>query len=125
RAGGLRRPRRAGQHPRAPLRRAQRALRRGGRAHRRGLSMEPAPPRTPSFRLDGRRALVTGAGRGIGLAAAAALAEAGAHVTLCARSRNEIEEAAGAIRKGGGSAEAMVLDVGDTAAVRAALAARP
>jgi sulfopropanediol 3-dehydrogenase len=34
--------------------------------------------KTPSFRLDGRRALVTGGGRGIGLAAAAALAEAGA-----------------------------------------------
>jgi NAD(P)-dependent dehydrogenase (short-subunit alcohol dehydrogenase family) len=34
--------------------------------------------RTPSFRLDGRRALVTGAGRGIGLAAASALADAGA-----------------------------------------------
>ena len=34
-------------------------------------------PETPSFRLDGRRALVTGAGRGIGLAAAAALAGPG------------------------------------------------
>jgi NAD(P)-dependent dehydrogenase (short-subunit alcohol dehydrogenase family) len=44
-----------------------------------------ALPTTPSFRLDGRRALVTGAGRGIGLGAATALAEAGAHVTLCAR----------------------------------------
>ncbi|MGE3868407.1 MAG: 3-oxoacyl-ACP reductase, partial [Pseudorhodoplanes sp.] len=37
-------------------------------------------PKTPSFRLDGKRALVTGAGRGIGLAAGAALAEAGADV---------------------------------------------
>ena len=37
---------------------------------------------TASFRLDGKRALVTGAGRGIGLTAAAALADAGAHVTL-------------------------------------------
>ena len=35
-------------------------------------------PKTPSFRIDGRRALVTGAGRGLGLAIAAALAEAGA-----------------------------------------------
>ena len=42
-------------------------------------------PRTPSFRVDGRRALITGASRGIGLAAAAALAQAGAHVTLAVR----------------------------------------
>ena len=82
-------------------------------------------PRTPSFRLDGRRALVTGAGRGIGLAAAAALADAGATVTLAARSAQEIEDAAAAIRAAGGSAEALALDVTDIAAMRAALDARP
>src|SRR3546814_2619112 len=49
----------------------------------------PAPP---SFRLDGRRALVTGAGRGIGLAAAATLAQAGAQTTLCARTVSELED---------------------------------
>ncbi|WP_343061829.1 SDR family NAD(P)-dependent oxidoreductase [Novosphingobium piscinae] len=82
-------------------------------------------PRTPSFRLDGRRALVTGAGRGIGLAMAAALAEAGAMVTLAARSQHEIEEAAAAIRAAGGQAEAAVLDVSDLAAVSAFFADRP
>jgi len=82
-------------------------------------------PRTPSFRLDGKRALVTGAGRGIGLAAAAALAEAGAEVTLAARTASEIEDGAGAIRAAGGRAQAGVLDVSDTAAVRAFFEARP
>lgn len=82
-------------------------------------------PRTPSFRLDGRRALVTGAGRGIGLAAAAALAEAGAHVVLAARTRSDLEEARDAIIKAGGSAEVLVLDVMDEAAVRREVATRP
>jgi NAD(P)-dependent dehydrogenase (short-subunit alcohol dehydrogenase family) len=83
-------------------------------------------PRTPSFRLDGKRALVSGAGRGIGLAAAAALAEAGAHVTLLARSATEIEEAAKAIRAAGGAADALVLDVLDVeAAARVIAAAEP
>lgn len=74
-------------------------------------------PRTPSLRLDGQRALVTGAGRGIGLAAAAALAQAGAHVTLVARSLAEIEAAAAAIRADGGLAEARCVDVTDPEAV--------
>lgn len=81
-------------------------------------------PRLPSFRLDGRRALVTGAGRGIGLAAVAALAESGAHVTLVARSQAEIEAGASAIIAEGGSADALCLDVGDPQAVREALAGR-
>ena len=82
-------------------------------------------PRTPSFRLDGRRALVTGAGRGIGLALAAALAEAGAEVTLAARSDDEIGEAAAAIRAAGGRADAAPLDVSDMGAVTTFFAGRP
>jgi len=80
--------------------------------------------KTPSFRLDGRRALVTGGGRGIGLAAASALTDAGAHVTLAARTTKEIEEAAKAIRARGQQADALTLDVTDIDAVRKALAAR-
>jgi NAD(P)-dependent dehydrogenase (short-subunit alcohol dehydrogenase family) len=79
-------------------------------------------PQTPSMRLDGRRALVTGAGRGIGLAAAAALAQAGAHVVLAARTVTEIEAVAAEIRAAGGSAESLLLDVTDLVAVRRAIA---
>ena len=77
-------------------------------------------PKTPSFRLDGRRALVTGAGRGIGLAMAAALSGAGAAVTLVARSSAEIEAAAGEMR-----ADWAVLDVSDLDAVARFFADRP
>ncbi|WP_255569033.1 SDR family NAD(P)-dependent oxidoreductase [Neoroseomonas alba] len=79
-------------------------------------------PKTPSFRLDGRRALVTGAGRGIGLAAAAALAEAGASVTLAARTATEVEAAADAIRDAGGVADALVVDLTDVATTERAIA---
>lgn len=82
-------------------------------------------PVTPSLRLDGRRAVVTGAGRGIGLAAAAALAQAGAEVTLVARTGAEIEAAAAGIAAQGGNAEAATLDVSDLAAVNAFFAERP
>lgn len=80
-----------------------------------------ALPCTPSFRLDGKRAVVTGAGRGIGLAAAAALADAGARVTLLARSAPEIEDAAQAI---GNGAVAQTLDVTDIEGIAAFFAAR-
>jgi NAD(P)-dependent dehydrogenase (short-subunit alcohol dehydrogenase family) len=79
-------------------------------------------PKTPSLRLDGKRAVVTGAGRGIGLAAAAALAEAGAAVTLVARSAIEIEAAADEI---GSEAVAQVLDVSDLNAVQDFFAKQP
>lgn len=69
------------------------------------------------FRLDGKRALVTGAGRGIGLAIAQAYAAAGAEVFLCARTGSEIEVAAEDLRAQGGKAQALVLDVTETTAV--------
>jgi NAD(P)-dependent dehydrogenase (short-subunit alcohol dehydrogenase family) len=82
-----------------------------------------APPlSTPSFRIDGLCALVTGAGRGIGLAAAHALAQAGARVTLVARSAPEIDAAAADISAAGGQACARTLDVTDSAAVTAFMA---
>jgi NAD(P)-dependent dehydrogenase (short-subunit alcohol dehydrogenase family) len=78
-------------------------------------------PRTPSFRLDGQSALVTGAGRGLGLACAVALADAGASVTLAARTEDEIRAGATAITAAGGTADTLVLDVLDVEAVRRAI----
>ncbi len=76
----------------------------------------------PSFRLVGKRALVTGAGRGIGLTAAGALADAGAHVTLAARTQAEIDAAAEGIRARGQKADTLVLDVTDLGAMQQAIA---
>jgi NAD(P)-dependent dehydrogenase (short-subunit alcohol dehydrogenase family) len=76
-------------------------------------------PATPSFRLDGKRALVAGASSGIGLACAAALAQAGAEVALLARRAADLEEVAGAIRAAGGQATAHPLDVTDLSATAA------
>jgi NAD(P)-dependent dehydrogenase (short-subunit alcohol dehydrogenase family) len=81
--------------------------------------------KAPSFRLDGKRALVTGAGRGIGLAAASALADAGADVTLAARTVSEIEQAAEAIRSRGQKAQPLALDVRDVEATAGTIAAQP
>ena len=75
-------------------------------------------PKSASFRLDGKRALVTGGSRGIGLAAASALAQAGAHVTIAARTRADSEAAVHAIRGRGDRADAIILDVTDLEAAR-------
>jgi NAD(P)-dependent dehydrogenase (short-subunit alcohol dehydrogenase family) len=79
--------------------------------------------KTPSFRLDGKRALITGGGRGIGLAAASALSQAGAEVTLLARTHVEIDAAAQAIVARGDKAVPLQLDVTDLDGVRRTIAA--
>ncbi len=75
----------------------------------------------PSFRLDGQVALVSGAGRGIGRGCALALAEAGAEVIALSRTESELLTLVGEIEAAGGRARALVCDVTDTAAVRAAI----
>ncbi len=77
------------------------------------------------FRLDGRAALVTGAGRGIGRSAAIALAHAGAEVWLAARTQSDLDSAVTEIKAGGGRAHALVCDVTDAAAVNRAVASLP
>ncbi|MEM8551841.1 MAG: SDR family oxidoreductase [Pseudomonadota bacterium] len=79
-------------------------------------------PRTPSFSLAGKRALVTGATSGIGLSCATALAEAGAEVTLAARSAGTIAEVAAACEERGLTARELPLDVADVAATMDAVA---
>ena len=81
-------------------------------------------PRTPSFRLDGRRAIIAGASSGIGLGAAAALAEAGAEVTLVARSPDRLADISAQMAAAGWVARPLVLDITDIAATGAAIAAQ-
>jgi len=70
-------------------------------------------PALPEFGLEGRTALITGAGRGLGVGMARGLAQAGAKVILVARTKSEIEQLATEIRGTGGLAETLVLDVLD------------
>ncbi len=69
--------------------------------------------------LSGRRAVVTGGGRGIGAAVARALVEAGAAVLVAARTESEVEAVAGSLRDAGGDAHAATVDVTDEASVEA------
>lgn len=78
-------------------------------------------PRTPSMRLEGRRALVTGASSGIGRACAVALAEAGAHVICSARGAKRLTETVEELGAEGWSAEALELDISNVDATAAAL----
>lgn len=79
-------------------------------------------PKTPSFRLDGKRALVAGASSGIGLGCAVALAEAGAHVVMAARGVDRLNDAVADLKAAGHSAEGVALDISDLAAVKAVVA---
>ncbi len=79
-------------------------------------------PKTPSFRLDDKRALVAGASSGIGLACAVALAEAGAHVVVAARRAEALDALVDEMTAAGMSAEAVALDITDLAATQKAVA---
>ena len=69
------------------------------------------------FRVDGKIALVTGAGSGLGRQFAVALAEAGAAVALAARRREKLAETAALVEEAGGKALCLDLDVTDSLSV--------
>ena len=75
------------------------------------MTEERMPPVLPAFRLDGKTALVTGAGRGLGEGCARALAEAGAEVILMSRTASELDALAADIRAAGGVARTAVADL--------------
>jgi NAD(P)-dependent dehydrogenase (short-subunit alcohol dehydrogenase family) len=83
----------------------------------------PAKSADSAFRLDGKAALVTGAGRGIGRATALALAATGAELILVSRTKSELDEVAGEIASHGGKAQALPFDVTRSDVVRDAFAA--
>ena len=79
-------------------------------------------PKTPAFRLDGKRALVTGASSGIGLGCAAGLAEYGAEIVVAARSKEKLDEFVRVANSAGWSARAVVMDVSDITQMQQTLA---
>lgn len=83
--------------------------------------IQPEPgqslPTAPSFSLKGKRAVVTGASRGIGAAIAAAFSDAGAETCLVARDAGELDKIVETLLQRGGVAHARPLDVCDASAV--------
>ncbi|RDI09933.1 SDR family NAD(P)-dependent oxidoreductase [Comamonas sp. AG1104] len=68
-----------------------------------------------SKRLEGKIAFVSGGGSGIGAATAERFAQEGATVVICGRRKQALEEVVAKIKAAGGSAEAIVADVGNEA----------
>jgi NAD(P)-dependent dehydrogenase (short-subunit alcohol dehydrogenase family) len=83
------------------------------------MSTEPVVDELPSFRLDGRLAIVTGASEGIGRAIAGAYSRAGAEVVLVSRSREKLNSVQRSIHAVGGKAHVVSADLGKLDEIRA------
>ncbi|MHB1208781.1 MAG: SDR family oxidoreductase [Acidimicrobiales bacterium] len=70
------------------------------------------------FRLDGKVAIITGAGRGIGAASALALAECGADVVIASRTQSDLDRVSDQVKSTGRRAFAVAADLNDLSAVR-------
>jgi len=82
------------------------------------MASQPESAELPSFRLDGRLAIVTGASQGIGRAFALAYSRAGAEVVLVSRGREKLVEAQRAVETAGGRAHVICADVGKLEDIR-------
>ncbi len=82
------------------------------------MASQPDSAELPSFRLDGRLAIVTGASQGIGRAFALAYSRAGAEVVLVSRGREKLLEAQRAVESAGGRAHVICADVGKLEDIR-------
>jgi NAD(P)-dependent dehydrogenase (short-subunit alcohol dehydrogenase family) len=89
------------------------------------LTSSTLPLEAPSFRLDGKVALVTGAAKGIGAGISIALAAAGAEVVCLARTQSDLEELVAHIESRGGRATAKACDVRDQPALGALMSGLP
>lgn len=73
------------------------------------------------YKLNGKTAIITGAGQGIGKAAALAVANSGANVVLCGRTMSKLEKAAEEVRACGVEAYPIQMDVTDVEQIDAAV----
>ena len=82
-------------------------------------------PDPPSFRLDGKKAVVLGAGKGIGMASAAALAQAGADVLAVSRTRSDLQKLREGLREQGLDCRTEVMDLTDLPGLRSFFSREP